>query len=364
MPQPALTREGCLTRQSRLRRLLDKHNLDAALLLDPGHVTYLTGYWCRAVNTRGVLITADKITLFAPTPCEPDPIADAVVEFDWHKLCTIVDHPPRALAVAAQPHLAGVKRIGMDVAPRLDLIDSVTIVDLYDDLLALRRTKDADEVDLLRHAIAGATAAYATARSLVHDPFADLTEVDLYAAMQAAAVRACGEPIGEFGNDFQSGSPGGPPRPRKLVKGELIPLDIGVAYRGYHSDQSRTYCVGGEPTEPQRDAHQRVIAALDFVENTVKPGVSCKQLYADVFDMLDGYNGWKFFHHLGHGIGLYCHEAPRLNPNWDDTFQAGDVITAEPGLYGDDLNAGIRIEHDYLVTPAGVERLSTADVKL
>ena len=74
--------------------------------------------------------------------------------------------------------------------------------------------------------------------------------------------------------------------------------------------------------------------------------------------MIDGRNGWRFTHHLGHGIGLAPHEAPRLNPHWDDIFQVGDVFTAEPGLYGVDLRAGVRIEQEYLVTEHGVERLS------
>jgi Xaa-Pro aminopeptidase len=55
---------------------------------------------------------------------------------------------------------------------------------------------------------------------------------------------------------------------------------------------------------------------------------------------------------------MSAHETPRLNPHWDDTFEIGDVFTAEPGLYGEDLRAGIRVENDYLVTSSGVERLS------
>ena len=52
------------------------------------------------------------------------------------------------------------------------------------------------------------------------------------------------------------------------------------------------------------------------------------------------------------------HEAPHVNPNWDDTFAAGEVFTIEPGLYGDALRHGIRLENDYLVTEAGVELLT------
>ena len=55
---------------------------------------------------------------------------------------------------------------------------------------------------------------------------------------------------------------------------------------------------------------------------------------------------------------MTAHEAPRLNPHWDDSFAEGDVFTAEPGLYGQELRSGIRVEHDFVVTASGVERLS------
>ena len=73
---------------------------------------------------------------------------------------------------------------------------------------------------------------------------------------------------------------------------------------------------------------------------------------------LDEYLPGNFNHHLGHGIGLFPHEAPHLNPNWDDTFQEGEVFTVEPGLYTPEMRAGIRLENDYLVTAVGVELLS------
>ncbi len=101
------------------------------------------------------------------------------------------------------------------------------------------------------------------------------------------------------------------------------------------------------------------MAAQDYVAQTARPGTSCRQLYHQVKGMLDGQHGWNFRHHLGHGIGLAAHEAPRLNPHWDDTLQPGDVFTCEPGLYGPELRAGVRIEEDYLVTETGLERLSS-----
>ena len=80
------------------------------------------------------------------------------------------------------------------------------------------------------------------------------------------------------------------------------------------------------------------------------PEVSCRELFERAKALLDEYHPGAFFHHLGHGVGLYPHEAPHLNPNWDDRFAVGDVFTVEPGLYTEALRAGIRIEENFLVT--------------
>jgi Xaa-Pro dipeptidase len=100
------------------------------------------------------------------------------------------------------------------------------------------------------------------------------------------------------------------------------------------------------------------------VEENAHIGSSCRQLYEDVRQQLDGKHGWQFFHHLGHGIGLSPHEAPRLNPHWNDFLEIGDVFTAEPGLYGESLRAGVRIEHNFWLSPDGLRRLSNYPASL
>ena len=97
---------------------------------------------------------------------------------------------------------------------------------------------------------------------------------------------------------------------------------------------------------------------LDHVEATARPGTSARALFQEAESILSECPVGIFNHHLGHGIGLFPHEAPHLNPAWDDTLEVGDVFTAEPGLYAPELAAGLRIENDYLVTPTGVECLS------
>ena len=60
----------------------------------------------------------------------------------------------------------------------------------------------------------------------------------------------------------------------------------------------------------------------------------------------------------------FPHEGPHLNPNWDDTFEVGDVFTCEPGLYSDAMRQGMRLENDYLVTETGIENLSPFPMEL
>jgi Xaa-Pro dipeptidase len=103
---------------------------------------------------------------------------------------------------------------------------------------------------------------------------------------------------------------------------------------------------------------------LTIVESEISPQTSCRKLVQIAQDMLQGYRGWTFGHHLGHGIGLGTHEAPRLNSHWDDAMQVGDVFTVEPGLYGEDLRAGLRIEQDYYLSPNGLKRLSNYPIGL
>ncbi len=80
--------------------------------------------------------------------------------------------------------------------------------------------------------------------------------------------------------------------------------------------------------------------------------------------MLDEQRSGAFFHHLGHGVGLSPREQPNLNPHWDHYFEEGDFFTAEPGLYYEELNAGIRLEEDYLVTGEGVKKLTSFPLDL
>ena len=179
-------------------------------------------------------------------------------------------------------------------------------IDVEPDLYRLRRRKDPDELARIKRAIAATAAMYARAREIV---MPGINELDVFSELQAAAVRVCGELLTGTGNDYASGHRGGPPRNRKIEAGELYILDLGPAYRGYYSDNCRVIAVNREPTKLQRKAWEQVVSSFTIIEEMVKPGVRCRDLFTAVRTFLHKNKPWEFEHHLGHGIGLFPHEA-------------------------------------------------------
>ena len=235
------------------------------------------------------------------------------------------------------------------------LFPGAEFIDIEPALLRQRRRKDPDELTLLRRAIGAAGAMYDAARAMIAP---GVNELDVFSALQAAAVAACGEMLTGTGNDYACGARGGPPRDHACAAGELYILDLGPAYRGYFADTSRVIAVNRRPTDLQFAAWKHVCGALELVERIAKPGVSCRTIYAEVQAWLAAAPVGTWSSHLGHGIGLFVHETPHLNPAWDDVLEAGDVIAVEPALYAPELATGLRIENDYLVTDTGLENLS------
>jgi Xaa-Pro aminopeptidase len=239
--------------------------------------------------------------------------------------------------------------------PHLAQAFPAAVLDIEPTLYQFRRRKDADELALIKKAIAATGKMYERAREIIAP---GISELEVFNQLQAAAVEECGEMLTGTGNDYQCGSRGGPPRNGRTAQpGELYILDLGPAFRGYFADNARTIAVT-EATDEQQTAWEHVTRVLRHVQATVKPGMSARRLFEEAQAMLDEAPLGVFNHHLGHGVGLYPHEAPHLNPNWDDVFEVGEVFAAEPGLYAPELKAGLRIENDYLVTETGVELLS------
>lgn len=364
MLDPNLSR----VRQKRLLDAMAERKLDAVVVGAPEHVQYLSAVRPGWLHFGAFILFADGRSWMTSgnAPAEGAAVDEAVVyEAQW--MSTLRPEQPMVVAAQAVEALKArrAREIGLDASAVSSQIALMAMdVEPIDSVLwQLRRRKEADELALIRTGCACADAMYARAREMIRP---GVTELEVFAELQAAAVRTAGEPMSMYlGNDYKCGPGGGAPRNgRACEAGELYVIDVGPTVRGYFSDACRTFAVDRNPTDAQMTAWLAISGALRIVEQTVKPGARCRDLFLEVDAHLGRCPVGKFGHHLGHGIGLASHEYPHVNPKWDETFQEGDVFTAEPGLYATELRGGIRLENAYRVTATGVENLIRSPLEL
>ncbi|MFQ6607281.1 MAG: aminopeptidase P N-terminal domain-containing protein [Fidelibacterota bacterium] len=151
---------------------------------------------------------------------------------------------------------------------------------------------------------------------------------------------------------------------RKMEQGELLLMDVGAEYKMYSADISRTIPVSGRFTEPQAELYSIVLEAQQTVFDSVRTGMTIKELNKIAKDYLANKEFDQYFiHGIGHWLGLDVHDVGGRKAK----IKVGSVFTIEPGIYiaEDDTTApeqyrgiGIRIEDDVLMTEEGPVWLS------
>jgi len=356
-----LTAEGCRQRRLRLWERLDpKPESDHLRLVDPIHLMYLGGFHVDPFSLGAgfggsLLLRRDGRAKLLHDDRLPASVEDSQVEerqeVPWYD-AQAPAHGPRQLALlqGVNPAHAGLRfhdRPG-------DPYAAVLIATLAD----MRRQKDPDEIAVLRQCMRAGEAGHAWARGHVQP---GMTELDVYLGVSTACMRAAGRAVIVYGDFAVSPGPerrGGPPTDRTIEPGDMLILDFSVVLGGYRSDFTNTLVVGRTPTADQQRLYDLCCQAMAAGEKELRAGRPCLTVYEAVRDAFARAGMADHFpHHAGHGLGLTHPEAPYFVRAADETLRAGDVVTLEPGLYVSGVG-GIRIEHNYLITPQGYERLS------
>ncbi len=126
----------------------------------------------------------------------------------------------------------------------------------------------------------------------------------------------------------------GIPSRRKLKDGDVVSIDIGVSYKGYHSDSANTYIVGNARKEVQ-DLVANTKKSLYEGLSVIKDGVKISDIGSKIESFAKENNLGVVRELVGHGVGTSVHEDPDV-PNYytkDSTrLKSGMVIAVEPML--------------------------------
>ncbi len=155
---------------------------------------------------------------------------------------------------------------------------------------------------------------------------------------------------------------------KKLEKGNTVLVDIVTSYNGYYSDQTRTFFLGKKLSPSAQEAYDFCQKVLNKLEEHLKPGNTCSEIYAKIYKWADnqglpegfmgyGENRVKFF---GHGVGLELDEFPILANKIDLKLKSGMVIAIEPKAYLKGIGA-LGLENTYVITDSGYKCLCQAD---
>ena len=131
----------------------------------------------------------------------------------------------------------------------------------------------------------------------------------------------------------------------KLKKGFLV-LDLGMKYKGYCSDMTRTLHIG-YPSKKEKKLYNLVLEAQLTAMNHVFSGVYAADIDLIARAALQDYYK-HFVHGTGHGLARKIHQSPSLKPRGKFKLKPNTAITIEPGLYFKN-KLGIRIEDTILV---------------
>jgi Xaa-Pro aminopeptidase len=345
-------------RRTAVADALDDLGVDALLVTRPPNVRYLTGF----TGSNGqALVLPDRTVFFSDgryieqsrhevLDCEritylaalAEPVAEACGRLGVGRL-GFEDHH-----VSVKQHRTLGRELGdVELVPSGELVERI------------RWVKDQEELDAIRSAQEATDRAFEDVLDRIAVGMSERhVALELERAMRRAGADGLSfESIVAFGEN--AAEPHHEPGHRLLEEGDVIKLDFGALWAGYHADMTRTIAFG-EPPAQLAKIHDVVRQAQQAGIDAVRSGAGGNEVDRAARGVVEdaGY-GEYFTHGLGHGVGLEIHEGPRLARDGQDVLPAGAVVTVEPGVYVPGLG-GVRIEDMVEVRQDGCRVLGTS----
>jgi Xaa-Pro aminopeptidase len=349
-------------RLSDLREIIARERLSGFLVTDPANVRYLSGF---TGDDSALLITPRHrllLTDFRYTEEAQSTAPGWSVRLRPAELLTKAGHFARKLRVRRLGFESECLTVGQ--LRSLRKTSGPARLKPTAGLVAhLRQCKSPWEIRQIERALRIQEAAFRRVCRMLRP---GMQECEAAAEMRYALVKG-GAQDEAFASMCQWGSnsswPHGRPTLRRLREDDVILMDWGAKVAGYHSDLTRTFCIG-KMRRCLREIHEVVAEAQARAKARVGPGVPFAEVDKAARSVIRKAGYGKYFgHSTGHGLGLNIHEAPRLSSRAQGELQSGMVVTVEPGIYLPGIG-GVRLEDDVLVTGNGHRVLSCLPIGL
>ncbi len=344
-------------RLAAIRQTFQKASADALLVTAPANVRWLTGF--SSPEDGRVLITADDALLLTDfrydVQAKDESALPAVITADWQ--AEVLKRTGNGMLAIEADHMT------VALKDQLDARLGEPTISVQDVFRELRLRKAPFEVELLQEAARITDEAFSHILGFMR---AGLRELDV-----ALELSRFMRDRGAEGDSFEiivagghrSAMPHGVASSRVLEEGDLVTMDFGASYRGYHADMTRAVAIG-ELAPDLRQMYDAVLEALEAAKAALRPGITGAQADSVAREVLEGHGLVDLFtHSLGHGTGLEIHEEPRLSSRSQTVLEPGMVVTVEPGVYRNGFG-GVRIEDMCLITEDGHLSLSTSTREL
>ena len=347
-----------------LNKIMENVNVDAIFITDLYNLRYFTGF----TGTTGVALATKEGNFFFSDFRYKEQGSKQVEPNDFK----FVEVGRNSLdKVEEKINELGIKKVGFEdlnvtfsFYKKLEEVFKVNLYPLGDSLVKQRLVKKEKEIENIKKAIEISDIAFSETLKIVK---VGISEKEIAAHLEYVQ-RKLGADNRSFdtivASGYRSALPHGVASDKKVGMNELVTTDFGAYYNGYVSDMTRTFFVGNEISDKQKEIYDIVLEANKMAIKQVKAGMRCSDLDKVARDFIasKGY-GDNFGHGLGHGIGLEIHEAPTVSPLGDIILEENMLITIEPGIYLDGFS-GVRIEDDVIVKKDGCEVLNKSNKEL
>ena len=347
-----MSAEYFIRRQDKLRTVLAEKNVDGMLITNMIHIKYLCGFGGSSGSLLVGLDNSEFITDGRYVVQSKNEVRGANIT---------IDSIPHLQVIKNKNFLSSGQTIGFDgknVSHQMfsdisNILPHVKWENIVGCVETLAMEKDKKEIEALKTAVEITDKAFAEVFPMIKIGVEEQEIANqlsfLYRKYGDADADAF-SPI--VGSGPHSAMPHQRPTDKKIGPGELVVIDSGAKYAGYHADMTRTVATKGY-SEQQKEIYDIVLEAQLKSIQGIKAGASCKAIDTIARAHITNAGYGKYFDHgLGHSLGLEIHEDPRFSKVSTDSLKSNYVMTVEPGIYIEDVG-GVRIEDDIVVTDDG-----------